>query len=100
MFEPVISIDTYLTFVTTLLFWCGLTFELPAVLFLLAAVRVVTPEWLRQHRPYASLALFILAAVITPTTDPVTLLLIAMPLLALYEVSIVITRAGTGRWLA
>jgi sec-independent protein translocase protein TatC len=90
--EPVISIQRYLSFVTTITFWCGLLFELPAVLFLLARVGIVTPEWLRQQRPYAVLVLVILAAVITPTTDPVSLLLMALPLLALYEGSILVSR--------
>jgi sec-independent protein translocase protein TatC len=90
--EPVISIDRYLSFVTAVLFWCGLVFELPVLLLLLAKVGLVTPEWLRQSRPYAVLILVILAAVVTPTTDPVTLLLLTAPLAGLYELSIVFTR--------
>ena len=92
--EPVLSIDRYLSFVTTLVFWSGLMFELPVVLFLLAWVGIVTPEWLRQQRPYAILALVIISAVVTPTTDPVNLLLMAVPLLLLYELSILITRVA------
>jgi len=91
-FEPVISIETYLSFVTTILFWCGLVFELPIVLVLLVNVGIVTPEWLRQQRPYAILVLVILAAIITPTTDAVNLLLMTVPLLVLYELSIWLTR--------
>lgn len=100
--EPVISIDRYLAFVTTMAFACALVFELPVVLFALAQVGVVTPEWLRQQRPYAILVLVIVAAVVTPTTDPVNLLLLAIPMAILYEASIVVTRwtlrsAGKGR---
>ena len=90
--EPVLSIDKYLSFVTTLMFWCGLVFELPLILFLLAKVGVVTSEWLRQQRAYAILVLFIIAAIVTPTTDPVSLLLMAVPLILLYELSIWLTR--------
>ena len=90
--EPVISIGRYLSFVTTVVLWCGLVFELPVVLFLLAKVGIVTPEWLRQQRSYAILVLVIIAALVTPTTDPVNLLLMTVPLVALYELSIVITR--------
>lgn len=90
--EPVLSIDRYLGFVTTLLFWCGLVCELPVGLVLLAKLGIVTSEWLRQQRPYAILVLVILAALITPTTDPVTLLLVALPLAFLYELSILLTR--------
>ncbi len=92
--EPAVSIDRYLSFVTTLLLWCGLVFELPVVLFLLAKVGIVTPEWLRQQRPYAVLILVIVAAIVTPTTDPVNLLLMAVPLVLLYELSILIARWG------
>ena len=92
---PVVSIDRYVAFVTTLLFSCGLVFELPVVLCLLARLGVVTSEWLRQHRPYAVLVLVIIAALVTPTTDPVNLLLVAVPMLLLYEGSVVLAR-----WMA
>lgn len=95
--EPVISIDRYLSFVTTMIVWCGLMFELPAVLFLLAKAGIVTPEWLRQQRPYAILVLVIIAAVVTPTTDVLSLLLMTIPLLVLYEVSILMTRLAMRR---
>ena len=90
--EPVISIDTYLSFVTSLAFWCGILFELPALVWLLAKVGVVTPTWLRQSRPYAILVMVISAALVTPTTDPVSLLLMMAPLLVLYELSIGLAR--------
>ena len=97
MLEPVISIGQYLSFVTTLLFWCGLVFELPVVLLVLAKTGIITSEWLRQQRAYAILVLVIVAAVATPTTDPVNLLLMAVPLLLLYELSILITRVAIRR---
>ena len=90
--QPVISIGQYLSFVTTLIFWCGIIFELPVVLVVLARIGIVTSEWLRQQRPYAILALVILAAIVTPTTDPVNLLLLTMPLILLYELSIHLAR--------
>ena len=90
--RPVISIDRYLAFVTGLLGWCGLVFELPVVLSVLARVGIVTSEWLRQQRPYALLVLVIAAALITPTTDPVNLALVAVPMAVLYEASIWLTR--------
>ncbi|MBI4340813.1 MAG: twin-arginine translocase subunit TatC [Candidatus Omnitrophica bacterium] len=95
--EPVISVDAYLSFAAALLGWCGLVAELPVILWLLACVGLVTPEWLRQQRPYALLVLVILAAVITPTTDPVNLLLMTVPLWLLYEGSILITRWAMSR---
>lgn len=95
--EPVISIHRYLSFVTTLAFWCGMIFELPAVLFLLAKVGIVTPEWLRQQRPYAILVLVIIAALVTPTTDVASLLLLTIPLVLLYELSILLIRLAMPR---
>ena len=94
LLSPMISIDRYLSFVTTLVLWNGLVFELPVVLFILAKAGIVTPEWLRQQRPFAILILVIIAAVVTPTTDPVSLLLLAVPMVLLYELSILITRVA------
>ena len=95
--EAVISIDRYVSFVTTLVFWCGMIFELPVVLFVLTKVGIVTPEWLRQQRPYAILVLVIIAALVTPTTDPINLLLMSVPLVLLYELSIFMTRLALPR---
>ena len=89
---PIISIDRYLSFVTSLVFSCGLVFELPIVIVVLAKIGIVTPEWLRQQRPYAILVLAIVAAVVTPTTDPINMLLLMAPLVVLYELSIWVAR--------
>jgi sec-independent protein translocase protein TatC len=83
--------------VTTLILACGLLFELPVVLVILARLGIVTPEWLRQQRPYAILVLVIAAALVTPTTDPINLLLMAVPLVLLYELSIQLARWTTPR---
>lgn len=91
-FEPVLSLNAYLSFVTSLLFWTGVIFELPVLLWLLAKVGVVTSEWLRQQRPYAILVLVLIAALVTPTTDVVSLVLMSVPLMGLYEISIWVTR--------
>lgn len=88
--EPVISLEHYLTFVTTIAFWCGVLFEMPAVLTVLARIGIVTPEWLRQQRAYAILAMVTLAAIVTPTTDVASLLLLTLPLIVLYEFSILL----------
>lgn len=95
--EPVISIDQYLGFVTSLAFWCGVMFELPVVVWLLAKVGIVTPEWLRQSRPYATLVLVIVAAIATPTTDILSLLLMAIPMMGLYELAILMARVARPR---
>jgi sec-independent protein translocase protein TatC len=94
---PVVSINQYLAFATSLVLWCGLVFELPVVLFILAKVGIVTPEWLRQQRPLAILAIAIIGALVTPTTDPVTMLLVSVPLALFYELAIVLTRVSMRR---
>jgi sec-independent protein translocase protein TatC len=92
--EPAVSVGRYVAFATSMLWWTGIAFELPVVLWALSRVGVVTPEWLRQQRPYAFLVLVIVAALVTPTTDPVSLLLLAVPLALLYELSVLLTAAG------
>lgn len=68
----------------------GLVFQLPTVVFFLARVGVVTPKFLAKNIKYAILIIFIIAAVITPTADPVTQSLVAGPMIGLYLISIAI----------
>jgi sec-independent protein translocase protein TatC len=90
--EPAVSVSRYLAFTTSVLWWTGIAFELPVVLWALSRAGIVTSEWLRQQRPYALLVLVIIAALVTPTTDPVNLALLAVPLALLYELSVLLTR--------
>lgn len=92
--EPAVSVERYIAFTTSVLWWTGMAFELPVVLWGLSRVGVVTAEWLRQQRPYALLVLVIIAAIVTPTTDPVSLALLAVPLALLYELSVLLTAAA------
>jgi len=68
----------------------GLVFQLPTVVFFLARVGVVTPKFLAKNIKYAILIIFTIAAVITPTADPVTQSLVAGPMIGLYLISIAI----------
>lgn len=70
----------------------GLIFEMPVVSFLLARLGFVRAPLLRQYRRYAVIVSFVAAALITPTADPINLLLVALPLVILYEVSILVVR--------
>jgi sec-independent protein translocase protein TatC len=70
---------------------CGIVFELPLVLAFLAKIGIATPEFLRQHRRYAILGILIVSAVITPP-DVMSQLLMAAPLMLLYEIGIIVTR--------
>ncbi len=76
-----------------LLLACGVVFQMPTVVFFLARVGAVTPGFLVQNTKYAILLIFVFAAVLTPTGDPVTLSLMAMPMVALYGLSIAIAWA-------
>jgi sec-independent protein translocase protein TatC len=75
---------------TKMLLGIGIVFQMPTVVFFLAKMRLVTARFLARNFKYALLLIFILAAVITPTGDPMTQMIFAAPMLALYGLSIVI----------
>ena len=86
--SPLLSANEYLSFFLTMSVAFGLVFELPLVLIFLAMVGVVKASMLRRARPYAVVIMVVAAAFITPTTDAVTLLFMAGPMLLFYELSI------------
>jgi sec-independent protein translocase protein TatC len=83
-----LTLDEYISFFLTTSVAFGLVFELPLVLIFLSLVGVITAENLRRARPYAMVGIVTLAAFITPTTDAVTLMLMAGPMALFYELSI------------
>jgi sec-independent protein translocase protein TatC len=85
---PQIKIGNYIAIITRLLIAIGLVFEMPVVTTFLARIGVVKPKWLADKRKIAIIAAFILAAIITPTFDPINQSLVAVPLIVLYELSI------------
>jgi sec-independent protein translocase protein TatC len=85
---PQITIDSYISLVTRLLLSIGLVFELPVLTTFLARIGVIKPGWLASKRKLAIIGAFILAAIITPTFDPINQSLVAVPLVILYEMSI------------
>lgn len=84
----------YITFVTALLFWMGVAFEMPLVLFVLSLIGVVGPKMLIKNWRMAVVLSAIAAAFITPTVDPVNMMLVMGPLVGLYLVSIVLVALG------
>ncbi len=86
--EPMLSASEYLKFFLAMCVAFGLVFELPLVLISLAFTGVVTANGLRRARPYSVVAMMAASAIITPTTDAVTLLLVAGPMWLFYELSI------------
>ncbi len=84
----------YISFVMRLVFWMGVAFELPIVAYFVARIGVITSQNLRDQWRMAIVAIAILAAIITPSIDPVTMLLTMAPLLVLYVMSIGLAGIG------
>ena len=87
--------DGYLGFVTSLLFWMGAAFETPLIFFVLSFLGFVNSPLLIKNWRIAIVGAAVIAAVITPTVDPVNMFLVMAPLLVLYVLSIFLTRIGS-----
>jgi sec-independent protein translocase protein TatC len=83
-----ISLNSYMSTFLGMVFIMGLVFELPLLAWLLSKIGVLNREFLQRYRKHAVVILMILAALITPTGDPITLSLVFLPLYLLYEISI------------
>ncbi|MFC2036793.1 twin-arginine translocase subunit TatC [Chloroflexota bacterium] len=86
------AIGEYLSFVTSLLFWMGVAFELPLFVFFMAKIGIINVEMLTKNRKYAWVIIAIVAAVITPTVDPLNMMLVMGPLVLLYELGVILAR--------
>jgi len=89
--ENTFTIDSYLSTVLTLTLGTGIIFQLPVVIFILSKLGVMTPQFMRKNRRYAAILILVIAAIITPTADPFTMMIVALPLFLLYELSIMIS---------
>ncbi|MFA5146251.1 MAG: twin-arginine translocase subunit TatC [Candidatus Omnitrophota bacterium] len=97
--EPVISADKYISFVIAITACSGIVFEMPVLSFLLTRAGIIDAGLLRRKFGWAVIMIALAAAVITPTTDIFNMLLMAVPMLALYEVSIWVSfLASKGRY--
>lgn len=94
--KPMLSVREFLSFAITILLAFGIVFELPIFMFFLARIGLVNSRMLVKNRKYAILLAFIVAAILTPP-DVVTQVLMAIPLLILYEISVWVVRRGEGR---
>ena len=88
------SVSEFLSFVTRFMLAVGLAFETPVIIFLLARLGVATPARLRKFRRWAYVLAFVIAAIITPTPDPVNQTIVAVPIILLYELGVVFARLG------
>jgi sec-independent protein translocase protein TatC len=97
LWQPTITLSNYLSFCMRLILAAGLVFEFPVLMYFLAKVGVVTPEFLVKNRKYAVLLAFVIAAILTPP-DVFSQVLLAVPLFLLFEVSIFVAkRVASGR---
>jgi sec-independent protein translocase protein TatC len=86
------DITKYIPFALTMLTIFGLAFEMPGVIWLMARAGLVSSAWLRHYRRHAMITMFVLAAIVTPP-DVFTQVMLALPLVVLYEVSILLARS-------
>ena len=87
-----ISLDSYMSTLIIMSLWLGVMFELPVIAWILAKTGILRHSMLRDYRQHAIVIILIIAAIITPTSDVVTLLLVSLPIYILYEISILIVR--------
>jgi sec-independent protein translocase protein TatC len=86
------TFEKYVDFVATFLFWVGLMFELPIVMFFLSKLGVVSHQRLASWRKYAFVLAFVIGAAITPTPDPINQTIISLPIYFLFELGVILAR--------
>ncbi len=94
---PMITIGGLMSFVLTFIILCGLIFQTPLVILFLALIGLVNSTMLREKRKYMIIVFFIVAAVATPTPDAFTQIIVTIPMLVLYEISILLIRVIEGK---
>jgi sec-independent protein translocase protein TatC len=87
-FNPVVTIEEYTGFFLSIILGLGISFEMPILIFFLALFGIVSPRFLWKNIRYAILAVFLVAAIITPSPDPWTMCIYAIPMLCLYLIGI------------
>jgi sec-independent protein translocase protein TatC len=92
LLKPMFSLREYLSLSLKLLLAFGVSFELPVVIFFLARIGVVSSKMLSRNRRYAILIIFIAAAILTPSPDALTQIIMAIPLMGLYEIGIIVAK--------
>lgn len=90
-FRPLIEVNEYTDLFLTVILGLGIAFELPIFVFFLSLFGIVSPKFLWKNLRFAILIIFIVAAIITPTPDPLTMCVFATPLLCLYLLSILVS---------
>ena len=86
------AIDEYFNIIISVMLAAGVVFELPMISFFLTKLGILTPKFMIKYRKHAIVIIMVLAAVLTPGTDPVSQIVLAIPLVLLYEISIFISK--------
>ena len=89
------AIDEYMSIIISVMLASGVVFELPMISFFLSKLGILTPKFMQKYRKHAIVIIMILAAILTPGTDPVSQVILAVPLVLLYEISIFISRISS-----
>lgn len=87
-----IAVDEYFSFIISTMLAAGLVFELPMVSFFLSKIGILKPEFMRKYRKHAVIIIMLLAGILTPSPDITSQILLAVPLIILYEISIYISK--------
>lgn len=94
IFNPDWTGQEYISFLTTMLFWIGVSFEMPIIVYFISRLGLVSAKTLREQWRMAIVAIAVIAAAITPSIDPITMLLTMAPLTLLYGMSILLAHVG------
>jgi len=86
------TLDDYIDSLNNIILGCGIAFELPILAYVLAKIGFISASFLKKYRKYAFVIILILAAIITPSPDWTSQVIVAIPLLLLYEISIVLVK--------
>lgn len=89
------SIEEYMSIIISVMLAAGVVFELPMVSFFLTKLGILTPKFMRKYRRHAIVIILVLAAFLTPGADPVSQVILAVPLVLLYEISIFISKLSS-----
>jgi sec-independent protein translocase protein TatC len=89
------TIDEYISIIISVMLAAGVVFELPMISFFLSKLGILTPKFMRKYRRHAIVIIMILAAFLTPGADPVSQIILAVPLVLLYEISIFISKLSS-----
>jgi len=92
VYEYLPTLDDYIDTLTSLVLGCGIAFEMPIIVYVLSRLGIVSPKFLKNYRKYAYVIILIVAAVITPSPDWTSQTIVAVPLILLYEISILLSR--------